>query len=98
MLVSRASETDVEGFGLVYLEAAAAGVPSLGSRTGGATDAIADGQSGFIVDGTSRTDVLAGIHRFLREGSDPGTVRQFAERFAWRRRASALVNSIESWR
>ena len=58
VLVSRASETDVEGFGLVYLEAAAAGVPSLGSRAGGATDAIADGQSGFIVDGTSQVLVI----------------------------------------
>ena len=45
VLASRASRSDVEGFGIVYLEAAASGVPSLCSREGGATDAVVDGRT-----------------------------------------------------
>lgn len=40
----------VEGFGLVYLEAAARGVPSIGSIHSGAVDAIKDGVSGYVID------------------------------------------------
>lgn len=98
LLVSRANETDVEGFGLVYLEAAAAGVPSLCSRAGGATDAVADGRSGFVVEGADCADIVAGIRRFLSEGSDAAVVREFARGFDWSRRATALAATIESWR
>lgn len=41
---------DVEGFGIVALEAALAGKPSLGTRTGGIPDAILDGATGRLVD------------------------------------------------
>ena len=41
---------DAEGFGLVYLEAAAYGKPSVGSVLGGCAEAIADGVTGFAVD------------------------------------------------
>lgn len=41
--------SELEGFGLAYMEAAAHGVPSLGCNTGGTADAIAHGSSGFIV-------------------------------------------------
>ena len=39
-----------EGFGIVYLEAAAAGTPSIGSLDSGAEDAVVDGESGFLVE------------------------------------------------
>lgn len=41
--------TDVEGFGIVILEAALRGVPSVASRCGGIPDAIADGKTGILV-------------------------------------------------
>lgn len=40
---------DVEGFGIVFMEAAAAAVPAVGGNSGGAPDAIADGVTGFVV-------------------------------------------------
>jgi len=40
--------SELEGFGLAYMEAAAHGAPSLGCNTGGTADAIADGVTGFI--------------------------------------------------
>ncbi|MBU1203304.1 glycosyltransferase family 4 protein [Patescibacteria group bacterium] len=41
---------DIEGFGLVYLEAAAFGLPVIGALRSGATDAILDKQNGFLVE------------------------------------------------
>ncbi|HRY63567.1 MAG TPA: glycosyltransferase family 4 protein [Patescibacteria group bacterium] len=40
----------IEGFGLVYLEAASQGVPCLGSTESGASDAIIDGQTGYLIN------------------------------------------------
>jgi phosphatidylinositol alpha-1,6-mannosyltransferase len=39
-----------EGFGIVFVEAAAAGVPQVAGRSGGAAEAVAHGESGFVVD------------------------------------------------
>ena len=41
---------DVEGFGIVALEAAAAGKPIVATRVGGIPDAVEDGKSGVLVD------------------------------------------------
>jgi phosphatidylinositol alpha-1,6-mannosyltransferase len=46
-----------EGFGIVFLEAAAAGVPSVAGRSGGAAEAVDHGVTGLVVD--DPTDVLA---------------------------------------
>jgi len=43
----------VEGFGIVYLEAAAAGLPAIAGSAGGCPDAVADGATGLLVDPTS---------------------------------------------
>jgi phosphatidylinositol alpha-1,6-mannosyltransferase len=41
----------VEGLGIVYLEASAAGLPVVGGDSGGAPDAIRDGETGYVVGG-----------------------------------------------
>jgi phosphatidylinositol alpha-1,6-mannosyltransferase len=50
VMLSREEPPDVEGFGLVFLEAAACGLPSVGGRSGGIPDAIDEGKSGWLVD------------------------------------------------
>ena len=40
----------VEGFGIVYLEASASGLPVIAGRSGGAIEAVLDGETGFIVE------------------------------------------------
>ncbi|MBY0383514.1 glycosyltransferase family 4 protein [bacterium] len=50
VLLSREELPDVEGFGLVFLEAAACGLPSVGGQSGGIPDAIEDTKSGWLVD------------------------------------------------
>ena len=44
---------EAEGFGIVFLEAAAAGVPVVAGRSGGSHEAVVDGTTGFVVDGRS---------------------------------------------
>jgi phosphatidylinositol alpha-1,6-mannosyltransferase len=48
-----------EGFGIVFLEAAASGVPQVAGASGGATEAVADGESGFVVDPPDDVDGVA---------------------------------------
>ncbi|HWG74877.1 MAG TPA: glycosyltransferase family 4 protein, partial [Acidimicrobiales bacterium] len=55
-----------EGFGIVFLEAAAAGVPSVAGDSGGAAEAVVDGETGVVVRRPDDPDALAGaIGRLL---------------------------------
>jgi phosphatidylinositol alpha-1,6-mannosyltransferase len=58
---SRREGGDIEGFGIVYLEAAMAGLPTVGGRNCGAEDAIADGVTGLLVDGTDAHAIASAI-------------------------------------
>jgi phosphatidylinositol alpha-1,6-mannosyltransferase len=55
----------VEGFGIAYVEAAQYGVPSLGGKDGGASDAIEHQKTGLICDGTELDEVYASINSML---------------------------------
>ncbi|MFA6459145.1 MAG: glycosyltransferase family 4 protein [Candidatus Paceibacterota bacterium] len=69
-----------EGFGLVYLEANAYGVPAMGSTHSGAEDAISDGVSGFVVDPKNPDEVAGKLHVLLNEKSRFSTAaRKWAE-------------------
>lgn len=48
---SRLAGLEVEGLGIVYLEASACGLPVVGGISGGAPDALLEGETGFAVDG-----------------------------------------------
>ena len=58
-------KNSVEGFGIVYLEAAQFGVPSIGGKDGGASDAINHGETGYICDGNSLDDIYQSIFKIL---------------------------------
>lgn len=61
VMLSREEPPDVEGFGLVFLEAAACGLPSVGGRSGGIPDAIDEGKSGWLVDPCNTEEIAATI-------------------------------------
>jgi phosphatidylinositol alpha-1,6-mannosyltransferase len=61
----RREQGDVEGFGIVYLEANAAGTPVLAGRSGGVEDAVADGESGLLVDPEDVAEVAGQLTRLL---------------------------------
>ncbi|HTH85368.1 glycosyltransferase family 4 protein, partial [Mycobacterium sp.] len=48
---TRGAGLDVEGLGIVFLEASATGVPVVAGRSGGAPEAVRDGETGVVVDG-----------------------------------------------
>jgi phosphatidylinositol alpha-1,6-mannosyltransferase len=58
---------EAEGFGIVFLEAAAAGVPAVAGRSGGSHEAVVDGTTGFVVDGRSAGEVGAAIARLVAD-------------------------------
>ncbi|HWA66527.1 MAG TPA: glycosyltransferase family 4 protein [Mycobacteriales bacterium] len=53
----RLNGLDVEGLGMVFLEAAACGMPVVAGRSGGSTDALIDGETGVLVDGGSPAEI-----------------------------------------
>src|ERR1700710_1025653 len=54
-----------EGFGIVFLEAAACGIPQIAGRSGGAAEAVADGETGLVVDDPSSVAQVAAALRTL---------------------------------
>jgi phosphatidylinositol alpha-1,6-mannosyltransferase len=75
-----------EGFGIVYLEAAASGVPSLAARVGGAAEAVDEGKSGMYVEEPSVEALTIALGSFLSGDIqfDRAACRDFALRFAWK--------------
>ncbi len=57
----------VEGFGIAYVEAAQYGVPSIGGKDGGASDAIKHEKTGLICDGNKLEDIYSSIETLFRE-------------------------------
>ena len=55
----------VEGFGIAYIEAAQYGIPSIGGKDGGASDAINHEKTGLICDGNSLDDIYSSINSML---------------------------------
>ena len=54
---SRFFGLEVEGLGIVYLEASACGLPVVGGKSGGAPDAVLVGETGVVVDGTNSSEI-----------------------------------------
>ncbi|MFH1567995.1 MAG: glycosyltransferase [Gemmatimonadota bacterium] len=83
----------VEGFGIVFLEAAACGKPVIAGRSGGAVHALEDGVTGFLVDpadpASLRAAVLALADPERRQAMGAAGL-EFARRFSWERSAAIL--------
>ena len=62
---SRLAGLEVEGLGIVYLEASACGLPVIAGNSGGAPDAVQEGVTGFVVDGRDAQTVAQSISELL---------------------------------
>lgn len=71
VLCTRASEdsSQVEGFGLVFLEAQACGIPAIGTRTGGIPDAVKNEKGGWLIEQDNQQQLRDLIIRLLKEPS-----------------------------
>ena len=78
---TRRQGLDVEGLGIVYLEASAAGLPVIGGDSGNAPDAIRPGETGYVVPGRRPAGLVAALVELL---TDPAVARVMGEKgMAW---------------
>ncbi len=95
----RDEKDDLEGFGIVFLEAAMAGLPVVAGRTGGVGEAVIDGETGVLVDGREVDEVRAAIQRFLdnpleaKRMGDMGRERVLKD-FQWSDRAKLVEGAF----
>jgi len=86
-----------EGFGLVIAEAAAIGIPSIGSRIYGITDIIVDGETGYLFESGAHHDLMQKMIRFVEE---PSLIKMMGEKarlnvldkFTKEKITSAMIN------
>jgi phosphatidyl-myo-inositol dimannoside synthase len=91
---------DVEGLGIVYLEAQACGVPAVAGRSGGAPEAVRDGETGSVVEGRDPDALLEALSSWV---ADPGARRRAGERgrrwveraWSWETKAADLTALLE---
>jgi phosphatidyl-myo-inositol dimannoside synthase len=97
---TRAAGLDVEGLGIVYLEASATGLPVLGGDSGGAPDAVREGETGYVVGGS---DVPAIAARLVDLLTDPARAkamgaagRAWVEReWRWETQAARMARLLD---
>jgi phosphatidylinositol alpha-1,6-mannosyltransferase len=95
VMANRTDGVDFEGFGIVFLEAAATATPVIAGQSGGAPEAVEDGATGLVVDGA---DPIAIRGAMLRLATSPALRRQFGEagrarvvsQFTWSHAAARL--------
>ena len=79
-------KSSVEGFGIAYIEAAQYGVPSLGGKDGGASDAIDHDRTGLICDGNNLDDIYSSLNlmienkRYIEFGKN---AKEYVSKFQW---------------
>ncbi|HEX5327379.1 MAG TPA: glycosyltransferase family 4 protein [Acetobacteraceae bacterium] len=92
----RMPDGDTEGFGLVFLEANAVGLPVIAGKDGGSTDAVQDEVNGLVVDGHSVEEIAAAMLRLLRDVPLREQLRrnglQIAHAADWRSKAHSFLD------
>ncbi|MBC2604846.1 glycosyltransferase family 4 protein [Pelagicoccus albus] len=86
----------VEGFGLVYLEAAAHGLPIVAHKVGGVAEAVSDGENGILVEPENQEQLTAAFAQLIQDRSLREKMgangRKWARRNSWIRSADLLFN------
>ncbi|MBD8507728.1 glycosyltransferase family 4 protein [Hoyosella sp. G463] len=97
---TRGAGLDVEGLGIVFLEASASGVPVVAGRSGGAPETVVDHETGHVVDGRSISEITDAITEVL---ADPDRARSMGragrewvtENWQWQTMAERLRGFLD---
>lgn len=100
MPTRKLSNSDVEGFGIVFLEANSFGKPVIAGKSGGVTDAVIDGETGFLVDPTDLSMITDALHQLLSDSELARTLgaegkKRVEEQFQWDQQAERLRLLLE---
>jgi phosphatidylinositol alpha-1,6-mannosyltransferase len=96
---TRGGGLDVEGLGIVYLEASATGVPVVAGRSGGAPETVRDGETGVVVNGLDVGAIAASVGDLL---ADPDRAAQMGaagrrwvvDNWQWKTQAARLAELL----
>ena len=87
---------DPEGFGMVAIEAAAHGLPTVAFATGGVVDAVKSEQSGHLVEKDNYEKFRDLVISELKKPTDSETPRIFSKKFAWERFGASIARAISA--
>jgi phosphatidylinositol alpha-1,6-mannosyltransferase len=90
--LERHGEWTGEGFGRVYVEAALAGKPVVGSRTGGAAEAVIVGKTGLLVDPTSVSELSEALLTLLQDPDLAASMGREGRRWATERFTTSTMH------
>jgi len=85
---------DPEGFGMVAVEAAAHGLPTVAYATGGVVDAVAEGLSGRLVAPSDAAGFAQAVLDLLEHPLPLDGIQKFAKRFAWPKFGWAVAEAL----
>lgn len=87
---------DPEGFGMVAIEAAAHGTPTVAFATGGIVDAVKDGVSGYLVEKNNYTKISKKSIVLLNSYLDKNDIQSFAKQFEWSSFGQRLYHAVDT--
>lgn len=91
---------NIEGFGIVFLEAAACGKPSIAGKSGGIPDAVADGETGWVIDPYDERKIadamlMAIENPELARKTGLKALERATRHFTWARVANEIVSEVK---
>ncbi|CAB4338505.1 unannotated protein [freshwater metagenome] len=97
---SRFNGLEVEGLGIVYLEASACGLPVIAGNSGGAPDAVLEGTTGVVVDGNSISDISSAaisllLNPALMKSMGKAGHAWISKEWTWQRWSAAFAKVLE---
>lgn len=90
------AERTFEGFGMVFIEAAAAGAPSIAGASGGQREAVLDGVTGTIVNGEEPEQLAAAMRTLFDDAALRARMGEEGRRWAWQHDWPVVVRQTEA--
>ncbi|HDY98144.1 MAG TPA: glycosyltransferase [Pseudomonas sabulinigri] len=85
---------DPEGFGMVAIEAAAHGLPTVAFATGGIVDAVRHGESGYLVEKNNYSELSLYVLQLLQQTMAEKNVLKFSQNFAWEQFGEGVFKAL----